>query len=136
MSYSCDDLETIDKSHLSIKIDKHLLRVEIANTQHLRSKGLMHRTKLGIDEGMIFIFPNSRKVSFWMKNTLIPLDIAYFTSHGRLVEVMTMVPDDGVKSYPSSEKILYAIETNAGWFQQHKIEQGAILYLPRKISAY
>ena len=129
----CDDLKTQEGKTFKIAIGPYPLRVELAATPEARERGLMYRTQLRKDEGMLFIFPYPRRAAFWMKNTLIPLDIGYFSPESLLLEYMSMQPDDGKKTYPSSDLILYAVETNIGWFKQRQISKGAKLYLPRKM---
>ena len=133
--FQCDGLKTQQAKTLNIKIDRYLLNAEIAATPQMREKGLMCRTRLRDDEAMLFVFPYPRRLAFWMKNTLIPLDIGYFSPEGFLLEYMSMQPDDGTKTYPSSDLALYAVETNVDWFKKRQIRKGAKLHLPRKISA-
>ncbi len=107
--------------------------VEVAATPQDRQKGLMYRTKLGENEGMLFVFPSPEFQSFWMKNTLIPLDLGYFDSFGKLTDVHTMSPDNGASFYNSSGRILYAVEMNAGWYKKNNIRRSAKLELPYPI---
>lgn len=111
------------------------LRLEIANTPSTRSVGLMHRTQLGSDEGMLFVFPRPDFLSFWMKNTLIPLSIGYFSEDMRLIETFDMKPNQTKEVYNSSKPALYALEVNQGWFSKNKIGKDAILTLEKKVSA-
>ena len=95
-----------------------------------REKGLMHVRSLPEDDGMLFVFPVKRELRFWMKNTLIPLDIAYLEDDGTIVDIVGMVPADPEVSdallprYPSSKAVRYALEFNAGWFERHGIVVG------------
>ena len=115
---------------IKIELGAHSLMVEIAATEKERQRGLMFRKQLAANAGMLFVFPYPRQANFWMKNTLIPLDIGYFRSNKRMLEYMTMLPDDGAKTYTSSKAILYALETNAGWFSNRQIPKGALLKFP------
>lgn len=134
---ACDSISTQQLKKVYIRVGIKKLRVELATKPSEREEGLMHRSRLGYDEGMLFVFPfPPRKVVFWMKNTFIPLDVGYFTSEQRLIEYMTMQPDEGKKTYPASDLTLYALETNAGWFQKNNIQKGALLNLPHKISGH
>lgn len=111
------------------------LKLEIANTPSTRATGLMFRTKLGEDEGMLFVFPKAEYLNFWMKNTLIPLSIGYFSEDMRLLESFDMKPNQTEEMYNSRKPAMYALEVNQGWFAKHKIGKDAVLTLERKVSA-
>jgi uncharacterized membrane protein (UPF0127 family) len=100
--------------------------VEIANTREEREKGLMDRTSLPEDRGMLFVFDREQPLSFWMKNTLIPLSIAYIDSQGRIVDIQDMQPLDETP-HPSAEPAQYALEVNQGFFADRGIEVGNVL---------
>ncbi|MCW7481058.1 DUF192 domain-containing protein [Leptospira kanakyensis] len=112
-----------------------VLKLEVANTPSSRATGLMYRTKLGEDEGMLFVFPRPDHLSFWMKNTLIPLSIGYFSEDMRLLESFDMKPNQTEEVYNSRKPAMYALEVNQGWFAKHKIGKDAVLTLERKVSA-
>lgn len=116
-----------------IYVGKHLLSVEVADTEERRARGLMFRKTLNVGEGMLFIFPKEERLSFWMKNTLIPLSIGFFDKNKRLVDVQNMQPapslivDEGrLPNYTSKELSQYALEVPLGWFQQNKIDPGVV----------
>lgn len=111
------------------------LKMEIANSPSTRATGLMYRTKLGEDEGMLFVFPRPDYLSFWMKNTLIPLSIGYFSEDMRLLESFDMKPNQTEEVYNARKPAMYALEVNQGWFAKHKIGKDAVLTLERKVSA-
>jgi uncharacterized protein len=107
------------------------LRVEIADDPAEQTRGLMERTALGEDRGMLFVYPDERVLSFWMKNTLIPLSIAYIASDGRIVDLQDMKPlDDDPPHYVSAEPARYALEVNKGYFEKHGIKVGDRADLP------
>ena len=114
-----------------IKVGTKTLEAEIADTDPLREKGLMNREKLKDDHGMVFVFPTERRLSFWMKNTLIPLSIGFFTSEGKLVQIIDMDPASPMelqpKVYVSARPAKYALEVNKGWFKKYKVELGSKL---------
>ncbi|MCG6148154.1 DUF192 domain-containing protein [Leptospira levettii] len=112
-----------------------VLKLEIANTPSTRATGLMYRTKLGEDEGMLFVFPKPDYLNFWMKNTLIPLSIGYFSEDMRLLESFDMKPNQTDEVYNGTKPAMYALEVNQGWFAKHKIGKDAVLTLERKVSA-
>jgi len=102
------------------------ITVEIARTEQERTQGLMHRKKLPDGEGMIFIFNRDEQLSFWMKNTVIPLSIAFIASDGRIVEIRDMQPLD-LNSVTSSRSVRYALETPQGWFKRAGIKAGDVV---------
>ncbi|MBN2095759.1 MAG: DUF192 domain-containing protein [Candidatus Aenigmarchaeota archaeon] len=108
--------------------------LQIADTPELRSKGLMFRDALGEKEGMLFIFEREEKWSFWMKNTLIPLDIIWLDSNLSVVEVITALPcrEEFCPSYAPKRAARYVLELNAGTTAQEGISEGraARLFLP------
>ena len=99
------------------------IKVEIARTDEERGRGLMFRKSLPDGEGMLFIFEREQQLFFWMKNTLIPLSIAYIASNGRIVEIKDMRPLDE-SSVPSSVPVRYALEVPQGWFNRAGIKPG------------
>jgi uncharacterized protein len=107
------------------------VRVEIADDASERARGLMHRTALAENRGMLFVFPDEEVLSFWMKNTLIPLSVAFIDSEGRIVDIQDMKPlDDEPPSYVSSEPARYALEVNQGFFEEHGVKVGDRAELP------
>jgi len=99
------------------------LSLSIANTNESRSKGLMFQSSLKKNYGMIFIWPSSKKQCMWMKNTSIPLSVAYLSTDGRILEIYDMVPFSE-ESVCSSQKARMAVEVNQGWFSKNKIAEG------------
>jgi len=107
------------------------LNVEMARTTEQHQFGLMFREALDTD-GMLFIFEKESMRYFWMKNTLIPLDIMYFDSEGFIVSTTTMVPCevDPCTNYSSVLPAKYALEVPAGWVEQQGVTKGWKLILP------
>jgi len=101
------------------------LKVEVAATEQMRQKGLMYRMSLPENEGMIFIFEKDKSLSFWMKNTYIPLDIAFIDSRGVITDILQMRPLDTSVFYNSSKEVRYAVETNQWWFAKNRITAGS-----------
>lgn len=97
--------------------------VEVAKTPDDRARGLMGRSDLKWDEGMLFIFDEEEYHSFWMKDTLIPLSIAFIDREGRIVEITDMEPLS-LKSHVPPRPILYALEMRKGWFSSNGIKLG------------
>ena len=127
------DLTPFGLKTAELKISNVPLTAEIADTPQASENGLMFRDSLPADRGMLFIFEQPRKASFWMRNTKIPLSIAYIDSTGKILEIKSMTPLDETVVPSSSDQIAYALEANQGWFAQHGISTGAIVYgIPRR----
>jgi len=105
------------------------ITVEIARTEEERAQGLMYRKELPDGKGMIFIFDRDQQLSFWMKNTVIPLSIAFIASDGRIIEIRDMQPLD-LNSVKSSRSVRYALETPQGWFVRAGVQAGDVITLP------
>ena len=101
---------------------------ELAADPIRRQNGLMHRTSMPEDMGMLFIFPAPAEQGFWMKNCKMSLDIAYIGDDGRIIDILKMdAPTVGQVSFPryrSSQAVRYALETNVGWFARQGIVVG------------
>jgi hypothetical protein len=106
-----------------IAIKNANLNIEFADTPLKRSLGLMYRQELDNNAGMLFVFPNKKDHSFWMKDTHIPLSIAYINEDGMILNIEDMEPLslDGVKSAGPCK---YALEVNQGWFEENGIQAG------------
>ena len=111
--------------------DEVEVQVEVADDDAERQRGLMGRTALGEDKGMLFVFDGEQELSFWMKGTLIPLSVAYMDSEGRIVDIQDMKPlDDEPPHYASAEPAQYALEVNQGFFDERGVEVGDRAELP------
>lgn len=112
------------------------LDLEIANTESRREQGLMFRQSLDDSHGMLFIFGGNRDVTgaFWMKNTYIPLDIAYLDANGTVLEVHDGKPLDETPLRPK-QPYRYALEVAGGWFDRHGLGEGARIVLPANLPA-
>ncbi|CAN5909992.1 hypothetical protein BH23ACT11_BH23ACT11_12570 [soil metagenome] len=114
------------------------VRVEIADDIFERARGLMYRTDLGQNRGMLFIYDDETVHKFWMKNTLIPLSVAFMNSNGRIVDIQKMepvgreqaVPDEKLPRYVSAAPARYALEVNQGFFDERGVEVGDTAELP------
>jgi uncharacterized protein len=102
--------------------------VEIARKKIDRDKGLMFRENLNIDKGMLFIFPNESKVSMWMKNTLISLDIIFISKNHKIVDIINNAKAMSKKILTSKVKAKYALEINAGLVKKLNIKIGNNTY--------
>ena len=102
----------------------HEFRVWIARTPQHRSQGLMFVRTLDPDRGMLFVFPEAGVQCFWMKNTLIPLSIAFLDDSGRIVQIAEMLPQS-LDNHCSLKPVRFALEMNAGWFKSRGLAAGA-----------
>jgi uncharacterized membrane protein (UPF0127 family) len=109
------------------------VKVEVADTESRRGLGLMYRRVLDDDEGMLFVFETSDYRNFWMKNTYIPLSIAYISKEGLINEIHDMNPLDE-RVTRSLKPAMYALEMKRGWFARKNIYQGCKIDL-RECSA-
>lgn len=111
----------------NIKINNHLFTVELAVSADERSRGLMHRKSLEPNSGMLFIYPEPRIISFWMKQTLIPLDLLYFDKDGQLIESHHNIQPcklSNCKTYTNKKPAQFALELPAGTTKRLNIKQG------------
>jgi len=105
------------------------IRVQLAVTPSEMQRGLMERRDLGEDEGMLFVYLRPEQMSFWMRNTPLPLDIGFFDAEGVLREVYQLHPFDERPVHSRSLRLQFALEVNRGWFKAHGIGPGAQLDL-------
>jgi len=108
------------------------LTVEIASTESEREQGLMYRQSLAETAGMLFLFPAPSSVGFWMKNTYIPLDIAYLDDLGRVMQIVQGKPLSEALLSPASPYHA-VLEVAGGWFQRHNLGVGATVKLPANL---
>jgi uncharacterized protein len=106
------------------------VRVEIADDYFERARGLMHRTALGENRGMLFVYTDEDQPSIYMKNTLIPLSIAFMDSEGCIVDIQDMEPLDEETSHVPTKPAQYALEVNQGFFEERGVEVGDRADLP------
>jgi hypothetical protein len=104
----------------------HLIKAEVAETQEQRAIGLMHRRSMPANEGMLFVFEQPGVQCFWMKNTLLPLAIAFLADDGSIVNIAEMQPLSEA-SHCSAKPVRYALEMNQGWFAKRGLKAGAKL---------
>ncbi len=100
------------------------VRAEVADTDESRRLGLMRRDKLEDGRGMLFVFASPRPMSFWMKDTTIPLSIAYINAAGVIREIHDMQPLDETPAQSAFPDLLYALEVPQGWFLRNRILPG------------
>ena len=101
----------------------HNIRAEVARTPLQTQAGLMFRTQMAAHEGMLFVFDGPQRHCFWMKNTVLPLTIAFIADDGRIVNLADMQPQ-ALESHCSAEPVRFALEMNQGWFAKRGIKPG------------
>jgi hypothetical protein len=106
-----------------VKVAGHPLKVELAIEEPQRLQGLMYRKALGKEDGMLFIFDEPGYHSIWMKNTLIPLSVAFVDKDGVILNIVDMEPQT-LDSHMAAGPAVYAIETNRGWYADKKVKAG------------
>ncbi len=114
-----------------LRIASHPLKVEVAASEAERDRGLMFRKSLPREEGMLFLFDDPGYYGMWMKNTLIPLSVAFVDREGVILNIADMEPQT-LDTHLAAGPALYAIEANKGWFAAHRIQAGdKVTGLPR-----
>ena len=113
----------------AIGLGGETVHLQFALTPRESASGLMHRESLEPNEGMLFIFPEPRQASFWMKNTPLPLDIGFFDAEGLLLEVRQLHPFDETLVNSHGDNVLIAVEMARGWFRENRVRPGARLDL-------
>lgn len=108
----------------TLRVGKVAVRAEIADDDSERATGLMFRESLPADSGMLFVMPSTGPAGFWMKNTLIPLSIAYIGPDGTILEIHDMQPKSEKAIRSTFPTISYALEMPQGWFGKNNIWPG------------
>lgn len=106
-----------------LKINGHTIRTEVANTDASRRQGLMFRERLEENAGMIFVYPSQGRHAMWMKNTLVPLSVAFIDKQGRIINIEEMQPQTE-DAHAAKAEAAYALEMNRGWFRKRGIKPG------------
>ena len=114
---------------VELAIGDHVLFVEVARSPEEQQKGLMHRKDLAADRGMLFAYDRDDRRRFWMKNTRVPLSIAFISSEGVITEIQDLTPLS-LRSVVSRYSVRYALEVNQGYFERIGVGPGARITLP------
>jgi uncharacterized membrane protein (UPF0127 family) len=109
---------------IQLNAGMHLIRAEVAADFGTRMRGLMYRASMAQNAGMLFLFDESTQHCMWMKNTLIPLSVAFIDDRGAIVNIEDMKPQTE-ESHCASRPARYALEMNRGWFAAHGIKPGS-----------
>jgi uncharacterized protein len=117
---------------VEVTVGSAVFRVEVARTEAQRARGLMQRRSLGSREGMLFVFEADEHLTFWMKDTLVPLSIAFLSSEGRILQIEDMVPlsEKAIRSRLSAR---YALELPRGSFHEVGAAEGSPVGLPAEL---
>jgi uncharacterized membrane protein (UPF0127 family) len=125
------DAPVAELTKVTLHMGKVDLKTEVAATTEEEERGLMFRRNLGDNEGMIFLLPGPQRAEFWMKNTLIPLSVAFIGKDGTILEIHDMQPGDPnvpdaqlPRTQSDSDQIYYALETNLHWFSLNGVKPG------------
>jgi len=109
---------------IELSAGMHRIEAEVASTPADRATGLMNRPAMPTHRGMLFVFAEAGVQCFWMKNTLIPLSIAFLDDDGRIVQIADMRPQS-LDNHCSVKPVRFALEMNAGWFRSRGLSAGA-----------
>ena len=113
-----------DLPAITLNAGMHNIRAAVAQTPDQRQTGLMFRREMAPHEGMLFVFDQASRQCFWMKNTLLPLAIAFLADDGTVVNIDEMKPQS-LDSHCSSKPVRYVLEMNQGWFAKRGIKAGS-----------
>ncbi len=116
---------------LKLWIGSQEMMAEVALTPQQQRTGMMFRTEMGPNDGMLFIMPQPQQASFWMKNCPLPLSIAYIDSEGVIREIHELQPHNTNAVLSASNEIRFALETPQGWFERHQIRPGVVVATDR-----
>jgi hypothetical protein len=119
----CNACAAENPAQIALHIGQHAFQVEVAATPQQRERGLMQRDTLPASGGMLFVFERAGRHCFWMRNTPLPLSIAFVDTHGHIVNLADMQPHTDTLHCPSAD-VRYALEVSQGGFQQRGIVPG------------
>lgn len=115
--------KTID-DRFAIDVGGHTVQMQLAVLRSEMERGLMGREQMAKDAGMLFVFMRPQRMSFWMRNTPLPLDIGFFDAEGTLREIYPLHPFDETAVPSRSASLQFALEMNQGWFKAHEVRPG------------
>ena len=116
----------LDLPKVTLKAGMHLIHAQVASTPEQRATGLMFRSEMPANEGMLFVFEESAGQCFWMKNTLLPLTAAFVADDGTIVNLADMKPRT-LDSHCSAKPVRFVLEMHQGWFAKRGIQAGSRL---------
>ena len=118
-----------EKSLFKLVLKGKPLWVKVARSEEEQSRGLMFRESLGWKEGMLFVYDREKILTFWMKNTSLPLTIAFLDRRGKIVDIQALEPFS-LRVHYSALPAQYALEVNRGWFEKNGIQVGDVIQIP------
>ena len=116
-----------DLPRIELSAGIHRIQAEVAHTEPQRQQGLMHRTFMAVNQGMLFVFPQPQRVCMWMRNTFLPLSVAFLDAQGKIINIADMRPRTET-THCADAPARYALEMNQGWFAAKGIAAGASLH--------
>ncbi|MFT7461672.1 MAG: uncharacterized membrane protein (UPF0127 family) [Pseudohongiellaceae bacterium] len=122
-----------DRHRTELVVAGRAVIVELATDVPTRTRGMMHRTSLGADKGMLFIFEDSAPRVFWMRNTLIPLDIIFLDDDGMVINVEQAPPAVERPGFHSKRPARFVLELNRGWSEEHKLLPGQVIEISKAL---
>ena len=108
----------------TLHVGAHTIQAEVANSEEERQRGLMYRRKLANNSGMLFIFEQKNAYCFWMRNTFMPLSIAFLVDDGTIINIENMLPQTDT-NHCAKAPVRYALEMSQGWFAKKGVRTGA-----------
>jgi uncharacterized membrane protein (UPF0127 family) len=111
---------------ITLAIGSHVVNAEVVATPEARERGLMFREKLGENDGMLFVFDQVGYHGMWMRNTLIPLSVAFIDDKGKILNIEEMLPHSEI-THRAAGPVRYALEMNARWFRKRNLEAGTYI---------
>jgi uncharacterized protein len=111
---------------LGLRVGEHPIRVMVAHTMPERMVGLMYRTRLEPDQGMLFVYPEPALHAMWMKNTALPLSVAFIDERGVVINIEEMEPRT-LNAHAAARPAKFSLEMNSGWFAKRSIKPGALV---------
>ena len=103
------------------------MTAEVVRTMEEIHTGMMFRTSIGEDQGMLFVFGRPHRASFWMKNVSVPLSCAYLDPDGRILEIHDLEPGEETPVYARSSRVQFVLETGRGWFERRRVQPGMLV---------
>jgi len=112
---------------IPLELAGQTLQVELAITDAQKARGLMYRREMPDNNGMLFIYESPAPAAYWMKNTFLPLSIAFIGADRRIINMTDMAPNNSTRTYPSRGPCQYVLEVNQGWFERHGVKEGDVV---------
>ncbi len=112
---------------MKLYVGAEVVSAELAMNQLQIATGMMFRTEMGENEGMLFVFSKPHRPAFYMRNTKIPLNVAYLDSDGTILELLDLKPLDETPVEAKTDRVQFVLEMKEGWFQRHNVAVGSII---------